>query len=164
MPEALPMSSTIETWTQGYEAWRDLLVQTRHCLSVLDHDLTGFHPDRGHWPDALLACVRCLAPGQCRILVRDEQTLLTRMPRTRQLLIDYGHIVQLRKIAPQHAHALQQSLVMSDHQHALLRPQFDSARAFLRWNTPADCVRHMPVFQDLWDCGEQISVGSVLGL
>lgn len=164
MAEASPGTQTIDTWSDGYQAWRGLLETTEHALWALDHDLRGFHLDRADGPDLLLACLRRLAPGRLRIMVRDENPLLMRMPRTRQHLVDYGHVVEIRKIAMHHASALQQSIVLSDQRHVLLRPRFDAPRAFLRVNDPADFGRHQPVIQDLWDAATPISLGTVLGL
>ena len=157
-------AQALDTWKQGYDAWRQLLEATEHTLWVLDHDLTGFHLDRDAWPATLQSCLRRLAQARIRILIRDDQPLLTRLPRTRQILVDYGHVVQIRKIATQHASAIQQALVVSDERHILLRPQYDAPRAFLRRNAPADCLRHLPTFEGFWDTAEPISLGTVLGL
>lgn len=164
MAEPSPGTQTIDTWSDGYQAWRSLLQTTEHALWVLDHDLSGLHLDRADGPDFLLSCLHRLAPGRIRIMVRDETPLLMRMPRTRQHLVDYGHIAEIRKIAMHHASSLQQSIVLSDDRHVLLRPRFDAPRAFLRIDDPADSGRHQPMIQDLWDAATPISLGTVLGL
>lgn len=164
MNESETGESPLATWAEGYDAWRQLLEATHHSLWVLDHDLTGFHPDRSDWPDAMLACVRRCGRGQFRILVRDETALLTRLPRTRQILIDYAHVVEVRKIAAQHASSIEQSLAIGDERHCLLRPRHDLARAYFRTEDAADVARHLPKVLDVWDCASPLSMGTVLGL
>jgi len=164
MPDPLPENTTLTTWSQGYEAWLQLLDASAHSLWIADHDLSGFHIDRESWTDALLHCMRRLTPGRFHILVRDDTALLTRLPRTRQVLIDFGHVAHVRKISTPHAATLQQAVALGDERHVLLRPQLDVARAFLRWNDPADGARHLPTLQALWETAEPISLGTVLGL
>jgi len=157
-------SSLITTWSDGHAAWCEMLSRCERSLWLMDHDATGFHVDHGEGPDALYACLRRLNPGQVRILVRSETALLTRMPRTRLLLVDYGHIAQVRRIATHHARAQNHGIALGDERDVLLRPQLDAARALLRWDDPSDSARHLPLLLEMWDAAEPLSMGTVLGL
>ncbi len=154
----------IDTWADGYAAWAELLDGTTRTLIVVDHDLSGIHLERNDLPDRLLRCLRRLPPDAIRLVVRDTRQLLTHMPRTRQLLVDYSHIASVRVAAAHHASALDRSLVVCDQQNSFVRPQFDHPRARLMLNDPADAGRYLPQLETIWAAASNANIGAVLGL
>ena len=154
----------IDTWADGHAAWADLLEGTTQTLIVADHDLSGIHRDGRDVTDRLLRCLQRLHPGSVRLIVRDTRALLNDMPRTRQLLIDYGHVACVRIAAAHHKRELDRSVVVSDAQHGLVRPQFDHPRAQLLLNDPAGVGRHIPQLETIWASASNASIGAVLGL
>lgn len=164
-PEAAPEGrQLIDTWADGHSAWLDLLAVTQQGLWLMDHDLSGWHRDTGDAPDRLLACLRRLHPGQVRCLIRDSAAVLQRMPRTRQVLIDFGHVVSVRIVAPHHEDALDQSVVIVDRRHTLVRPRYDIPRAWLRREDPADAARLLPQLETIWSAAADANMGAPLGL
>jgi hypothetical protein len=164
MTETSARAEPIETWSDGYSAWARLLEGTARTLWVVDHDLSGLHPDRGDFPDALQRCLRRLSPERVRILVRDIQPLLVRMPRTRQVLIDYAHVATVRVIASHHADVLDRSVVVSDETRLIVRPRYDRPRAWLRLDDPAAAAAEIPQLETIWGAATNTSIGAVLGL
>ncbi|QID18096.1 hypothetical protein G3580_10870 [Nitrogeniibacter mangrovi] len=157
-------AQTLETWAQIRDAWLDLLTATRRELIVAVNDLGRLHPDHPETTERLRQCLRRLYPGQVKLLVRTPESLLTRMPRTRQLLVDYGHIATVRVMASHHADDFDRGLILSDQAHCLVQPQYDAPRAYLYQDDPAVAARERPQLETIWGAATEASIGAVLGL
>lgn len=155
---------SFDSWADYRASARELLGNAQSTLWIQDNDLLALDLESRDSHELFKACVMRLRRDGMRIILQHADPLRHQMPRTRALLVDYGHIAQVRVAAERDRSAMERALIMADGHTLLTRPQHTLPRGVLA-TAAADRVKHYTAhIETIWEAASDANIGAVLGL
>ena len=155
---------SFDSWADYRANVRELLNDVHSTLWIQDVDLAALDLESPTTFALFKACVMRLRRDGMRIVLQHAEPLRQQMPRTRELLVNYGHVAQVRVAAERDRQAMERALVIADGHILLTRPQHTLPRGLLATDA-ADRARHYTAqIETIWEGAADANIGAVLGL
>ncbi len=130
--------------------WVDtMLPQARQTIHLVTPDLEGWLYDRGQLVDALRQQIIRQRRLHCKILLRDPRSALIRGHRLVALARRLPDFFAIRRIAQEFSQRSECYLVI-DRRAVLYRPESDQLEGWADPDAPADAVRLLDRFEEVW--------------
>ena len=152
------------SWTDYRECVRAQLTGAQSTLWIQDADLSALDLESSAMHALFKACVMRLRPDGMRIVLQNAEPLRRQMPRTRELLVNFGHIAQVRVAAERDHRAMECALSIADGQILLTRPQHTLPRGVLAAGAADRAKRYSAQIETIWEGASDANIGAALGL
>ena len=155
--------NTFETPAEFRAAFDALLASTHRQLRLYDHDLSLLDIDEAPRLAALRAL--CVAGGGRRIelLLDDISRVASEHPRLMMLLLDFGHVLEIRQADPD-APRPDQAFVLADRRGVLLRADKSAVHGTLHPDDPGNATALHQSFEGMWQRAPASVSATTLGL
>lgn len=140
-----------------------VLSLARETLCVFDRDLQRMGLEEKTRAEALADFLAGSPTRRLQLVVHDPAPLQKGSPRLRALIRQYLHACECRQTPAELQH-LSDCLFLADQDHGVIRFHYDHARGKLITATPTELAAYRQRFEDVWEAGHPLSLGSTLGL
>lgn len=152
------------SWADYRTGVREVLDAAQSTLWIQDADLSSLELESLEMHACFKACVMRLRRDGLRMVLKTGDPLRHQMPRTRTLLADYGHVVQVRVAAERDREAMESAIILADGRAMLTRAQHTLPRGMLMTDAPGRANRQTAQLETIWEGASDANIGAVLGL